>query len=801
MSLEKLGLGAIVKFDGSQAVAGMRTLGTAAGRMGEAITAGGAMAGRALQGLGGGISKLGLAFTPIAAGMAMGANVANDFEEQMSAVKAVASATPEEFEAMRRKAKEMGSATKFTATESAKAMEELARAGFSAQETITGLSGVMAAAAADSIPLDTAAGIIASTLRSMGLEAEKSGNVADVLAKASAISNSAMIDIGEAMKFAAPVAKTMGVNLVDTTTAIAAMADVGIKGTLAGTALKNAMLKLADPSTAGAAAMAELGGQMKLTKDGSLDLFGTFASLQGGLAKIGDKTKQATLLNEIFSVRGVPAFTAWQNAVERTEGSSNKLVNMQKELTAQMKTGGAAAEMAAIRQDNFNGALEKAKSAVEGFQIEFWENFQKGGKDSLLMVGNFISGVVDTMRLLNEGVDKSDEKFSKLGETAVAIGTGIKEGVTFIEDAISMAKARFEDLFGTIGEDTTIMTSVAKWVTVVAMVGAALAPVLIAVGGLVYLIGGALTAAFGAVSGTGLAIFGALVFAVNAVRAEGETLMEAFFRIFNGIQGFVLGVIDSAIMPLITAIQDNLGGSVGMLSESFKIFFGTLVHNVKKLAPLFEAVFGVIGTIVGLTFQGIAAVFSGVFIIVGEIVNFAVEALRFIMSAFVKMVEGVSSVIEFFGGPDIVASDSTFAALAEFASQKEGAGFLTDAGSGALAAASIKEAESFGKGAPAAETPGEDQGAYKFEDVVASIADASMAKGAGAASTPVQVDLAVEDQRTLDVHSCVNVDGRQLAVASSRNQVEVNERRGFKDSPWQRRVILEQGATAVVSPG
>jgi hypothetical protein len=53
----------------------------------------------------------------------------------------------------------------------------------------------------------------------------------------------------------------------------------------------------------------------------------------------------------------------------------------------------------------------------------------------------------------------------------------------------------------------------------------------------------------------------------------------------------------------------------------------------------------------------------------------------------------------------------------------------------------------------------------------------------------------------LDVHSCVNVDGRHLAAATSRNQVEVNERRGFKDSPWQRRVILEQGATAMVTPG
>ncbi len=796
--LEQLGLGAIIKFDGSQAVAGMKKVGDMASKMGAQVMSAGEMAGRGMQVMGKGIGAAGLAFAPLTAAMIHGAGVAAEFEQQMSAVKAVAGATPEEFEALKRKAKEMGAATQFTGTQSAKAMEELARAGFTVQETLDGIGGVMAAAASDSIPLETSAEILSSTLRGMGIEATKTERVADVLSKASAITNTNMIEMGEAMKFAAPVAKTMGMSLTDTVASIGAMADVGVKGTLAGTALKNAMLQLASPTTAGTAAMEQLGGQLKTTSDGSMDLFGTFATLQKGLGKISDKTQQAALLSDIFGLRGVAAFTAWQASVERAEEGGNHFTNMQVELEKQFKTGGAAAQMAATRMDNYLGAVEQLSSAAEGFEIEFFESFQKAGKESILKVADFLGDVVTAMRLVNEGVDESDEKFGALGETAKNIGLGFMQGIKMVQEGIAMLKTKFEELVGSMGGDGEMVKNVTKWITVIGLVGGALAPIMVAVGGLIYLVGTVLTAAFGAMSGTALGVFGLIIFAVNAVRAEGESLMEAFFRIFNGIKDFFVGIFERVIMPAIENFRAGAGDAFSFLSDSFKIFFGTIVINLKKLAPLWEAVFSTIGVIAGLAFKGIAALFSGVLIVISEIIDFGVESLRLLTSVFVKFVQGIADVIEFFGGDDILAEDSTFAALAEFAAQPAS---LEDPG--ARAAAAMQAAEDFGKSDTAAgdATLKSDTADDMYGGVVKDIADSANYSKTAADKATLEANVVVEDKRTLDVHSCVNVDGRHLAAATSRNQVEVNERRGFKDSPWQRRVILEQGATAMVTPG
>jgi TP901 family phage tail tape measure protein len=805
--LEKLGLGAIVKFDGDQAIAGMGKVGAAAGKMATQVIGAGESAGRGMQAFGGAITGAGLAMAPLTAAMLTGSRTAAEFEQQISALAAVAGATPAQMELLKRKAKEMGAATQFTATDSAKAMEELARAGFTVQETLDGIGGVMAAAASDAIPLETSAAILSSTLRGMGLEASKTERVADVLSKASAITNTNIIEMGEAMKFAAPVAKTMGMSLTDTVSAIGAMADIGIKGTLAGTALKNAMLQLASPTTAGQAAMDQLGGSLKTTKDGSIDLFGTFATLEKGLGKISDKTQQAALLNEIFGLRGSPAFTAWQNAVARAEEGGNKFTNMQKELNKQFTVGGAAAEMAKTRMDNVLGAFEQLSSAAEGFQIEFFESFQGGGKETLLAMAGFLSDVVNTMRLLNEGAEDTNENFSKIGSTARSVGTGIMDGIHFIQGGIKMLKDEFSALFGGIG-DQEMVSNFAKWATVIGLIGGALAPVLVAVGGLVFLLGTALTSAFGAVSVTGLAVFGGIIFAINALRGNGESLMEAFFRVFNGIKDLAVDIFNNTLMPLFDGFMEGAGDSFSMIGDSFKILFGTIVKSVKALLPIWKGIFTAIGFIAGTVFKVVGAVFSGVMLLISAVIDSGVEAMRSLSSIFVKFVQGVADIIEFFGGGDILANSGFVASLAEFAAgrEKEKTEFgSTDAfksrfGDGA--AEMMTEAETFGA-RPVA--PGEatlvqdDSDAFKgvVEDIAASASHSSVMQGQGV----MKANVVVEDKRTLDVHSCVNVDGRHLAAATSRNQVEVNERRGFKDSPWQRRVILEQGATALVTPG
>lgn len=123
--------------------------------------------------------------------------VAADFEAGMSEVQALTGATGSEFEALSDQAKQLGSTTMFSATQSANAMSELASAGFTTSEIMSAMPGLLDLAASGSVDLATAAGIASSTLRGFGLEANQTSHVSDVLAEAAARTNAGITDMGE----------------------------------------------------------------------------------------------------------------------------------------------------------------------------------------------------------------------------------------------------------------------------------------------------------------------------------------------------------------------------------------------------------------------------------------------------------------------------------------------------------------------------------------------------------------------------------------------------------------------------
>lgn len=153
--------------------------------------------------------------------------VAVDFEAEMSRVKAISGATGSDFEKLQAQAEELGAATSFSATEAASGMENLASAGFTVNQIMDAMPGLLDLAASDNLDLATAADIAASTLNGFGLEASQAAHVADVLAKAAADTNAGITDTGEAMKYIAPVAATMGQSLEEVTAAIGLMSNAG----------------------------------------------------------------------------------------------------------------------------------------------------------------------------------------------------------------------------------------------------------------------------------------------------------------------------------------------------------------------------------------------------------------------------------------------------------------------------------------------------------------------------------------------------------------------------------------------
>ncbi|MCI5652492.1 MAG: phage tail tape measure protein, partial [Ruminococcus bromii] len=166
-------------------------------------------------------------------------SVGSDFESGMSEVAAISGASGEALQALTDKAKEMGSTTKFSATESAEALKYMAMAGWDTDKMLSGLPGVMNLAAASGENLGTVSDIVTDSMTAFGMAAGEAGRFADILAQASSKSNTNVSLMGETFKYVAPVAGALGYSAEDAAVAIGLMANSGIKGSQAGTALRS----------------------------------------------------------------------------------------------------------------------------------------------------------------------------------------------------------------------------------------------------------------------------------------------------------------------------------------------------------------------------------------------------------------------------------------------------------------------------------------------------------------------------------------------------------------------------------
>lgn len=210
-----------------------------------------------------------------------------NFEAQMDKVGAISGASAADMEALTDKAKEMGSTTKFTATESGQALEYMAMAGWKTEDMLNGIEGVMNLAAASGEDLATTSDIVTDAMTAFGMSADESGRFADILAAASSNANTNVAMMGESFKYCAPVAGTLGYAAEDVAVAIGLMGNAGIKASNAGTALRTLLTNMTDPTAKMSQAMDMLGvslddghGNMKSFKEVMDDLREGFGQLQ-----------------------------------------------------------------------------------------------------------------------------------------------------------------------------------------------------------------------------------------------------------------------------------------------------------------------------------------------------------------------------------------------------------------------------------------------------------------------------------------------------------------------------------------
>jgi hypothetical protein len=272
---------------------------------------------------------------PLAALGAVSFNVFKGFEQEMSKVQAVSGATAEEFKALSQNAKDLGASTMFSAREVASLQTEFAKLGFSATEITKVTGATLALAQASGTDLARAAEVAGSTLRAFGLDASQTNVVTDVMAKSFSTSALDMETFAESMKYVAPVAKSAGMSIQETSAMLAIMADAGIKGSQAGTSLRRII--------------SEIGASGKPTAEALKDLAAQGLNLADAKDEVGRSAQSALLVLAGGVDRIAPLTEEYKNA------------------------GGAAQEMADIMGNTAFGASKRLESAMEGLMISIGE--------------------------------------------------------------------------------------------------------------------------------------------------------------------------------------------------------------------------------------------------------------------------------------------------------------------------------------------------------------------------------------------------------------------------------------------
>lgn len=317
-------------------------------------------AAKSMQNLGKGFSKAGTKMSlgitaPIVAIGTAAIRTGMDFEQSMNRVSAITGTTGKGLDALTDQAIQLGADTAFSAKEAAEGMQFLGMAGFRTNEIMDALPGTMDLAAASATDLGTSADIMSNILSGFGANADKAGKFADVLAKTTSSANTDMQQLGDAMKYVAPVAATAGVSLEETAAVIGKLSDAGIQGSMAGTTLRGSISALLNPTPKAKKALEALGVS---ATDGSGNLR-SMVDIVDQLAKSGADT--ADYMN-IFGQRAGPGMAALVQA------GAPALAGLQKELE---NAGGTAEKMANTQLQGAAGAMEQLSGSIESLSIAF----------------------------------------------------------------------------------------------------------------------------------------------------------------------------------------------------------------------------------------------------------------------------------------------------------------------------------------------------------------------------------------------------------------------------------------------
>lgn len=538
----------------------------------------GVKVGKDIEKAGQSISKVGAGLTtavtlPLVGAATAAVKTAADFESAMSNVHAIMGDTYDD--SLTQFAQKLGATTAWSAQEVAQAMQYTGMAGWTAQENIEGLKGILDLASASGADLALTSDIVTDAISAFGYTAADSARFADTMTAACTSANVSVETLGESYKYCGALAGTMGYELDQVTTALAVMGNNGIKGSQAGTALRSAISNLAAPTKQMKEGMDALGISLK-NQDGSMKTFEeVIDNVRTSFSGLGE-AEQAAYAKQIFGKQAMAGMLAIINtSAEEYDALAASIDN----------SGGAADKAAKTQLDNLNGQLTLLKSATEGTAIAFGNRMLPYLKQAV----TWVQGLMDKINGLS---DAQMDNIIKWAGIAAAAGPAIV-------------------IFG------KIVSGVGKGIQIFNRLGIAIK----AAGGVM----GLLTSPVMIVIG----VIAALIAIVLIVRNHMDVFrnsLSALSPVFNSIKAHIQSIIAKfqAIMPALqpvisfiadacgTVITAAVGGLVGFIASSIDTMLAVIDSIMTVLQGVIDFVTGVFTGNWELAWNGVAQIFDGI---------------------------------------------------------------------------------------------------------------------------------------------------------------------------------------------
>lgn len=524
--------------------------------------------GNGIKGVG---ATLSLASVPLLAFGASSIKTASDFQAGMDKVQALSGATSEDMKKLEAKAREMGSTTKFSATQAAEGLSYMALAGWSTEQMSKGLEPALKLAGAAGMDLGLTCDIVTDTMSMFGMKADEAAKMTDILAYAQANSNTSVEQLGEALKYCGAGANAMGYDLADTASILGKFADQGLKGSSAGTTLNAMFRDMKAKAKDGAIAIGE-------NKVAIVDAKGNYRDFNDILHDVEQATNGMTTAQKDQALSAIWGTEALKGVNMALEAGSDSIKKFEEGIRS---SDGTASQMYDTMQNNLKGSIDNLKSAFEGVCIT---------------IGNLLIPIIQR---LVDGLTNALTWFNNLSP-------GIQ--------SVIVAVGGFIAILG------PLLIIIGQTIIFVAKVGTALSTVksfFVAGGAAAKLFGGAISFLTGP--------FGIAIAAIAALIAVGVLL----YKNWDTIKQYA-SVVWEAVKNTIIQTWEGIKNKASEIWDGIKT---TVLNTWNGIKEISSSVWNGIKNVVSTVWEGIKSVTSPAVNFIKSIVSIAWNSIKTISSS------------------------------------------------------------------------------------------------------------------------------------------------------------------------